>query len=160
MTFDHGPTAPRSIAITPNGGTVVSAECEEVKVDYRIDFENHGIKIWDLASGQCLNALRGHTDIIKTVVITPDGQKILSGSIDYTLRIWDLETGACLRTITDPGTIFEAIAVTTDGKRIVSSSLDSSIKLWDGETGECLKMWMGQLDLDLDLDSDLRWKGS
>ena len=38
----------------------------------------------------CLKVLEGHTDPVKSVALTPDGQKGISGSNDKTVRVWDL----------------------------------------------------------------------
>jgi WD40 repeat protein len=42
---------------------------------------------------QVLKVLKGHTDLVNTVVISTDGAKIVSGSWDETVRIWSMETG-------------------------------------------------------------------
>jgi GTPase SAR1 family protein len=46
--------------------------------------------VWDLATGQCRATLKGHTDRIVGLAVTPDGKRVVSGSGDNTLRVWDL----------------------------------------------------------------------
>ena len=36
----------------------------------------------------------GHSRKVLSVAFSPDGQRVVSGSIDKTVKIWDTETGA------------------------------------------------------------------
>ena len=47
------------------------------------------IRRWALASGQELNALRGHTDDIYAVRVSPNGHLIASAGRDRTIRVWN-----------------------------------------------------------------------
>jgi len=40
--------------------------------------------------------LEGHTGPLLSVIYSPNGQHILSASIDTTIRIWDARTGAAV----------------------------------------------------------------
>lgn len=42
----------------------------------------------------------GHTDLIRSIDLSPDGQFMVSGSDDRTCRVWDVQTGRCLVTWT------------------------------------------------------------
>ena len=42
--------------------------------------------MWDLASGEVKSTLKGHTDTVRSVAISPDGKTIVSGSYDNTVR--------------------------------------------------------------------------
>ncbi|HAB19656.1 MAG TPA: WD40 repeat domain-containing protein [Verrucomicrobiales bacterium] len=76
-------------------------------------------------------------------VITPDGQRIISGSWDKKLKVWDLERGELLRTLEGHSDAVSAVALTPDGRRIISSFADSTLKVWDLESGECLRTLEG-----------------
>ena len=46
------------------------------------------MRIWRLADGLKVGALRGHEGWVQTVAVTPDGQHVVSGSLDRTVRLW------------------------------------------------------------------------
>ena len=43
--------------------------------------------------------LEGHTSLVRSVAVSPDGKWTASGSEDKTVKIWDLETGECRATL-------------------------------------------------------------
>ena len=43
--------------------------------------------------------LRGHTDSVDAVALTPDGRLAVSASRDKTLKVWEVESGRELRTL-------------------------------------------------------------
>lgn len=48
------------------------------------------VRIWDLASGDLVQCLGGHTDSVYGVAFTPDDKCLISGSLDNTVRYWDV----------------------------------------------------------------------
>ena len=53
------------------------------------------IGVWNLANGQLLMTLEGHTARLSTLLLSRDGQRLYSTSDDKQIRAWDVETGAC-----------------------------------------------------------------
>jgi WD40 repeat protein len=49
--------------------------------------------VWDLANGECVRTLTGHSSYVNAVALTPDGNTAVSASRDKTLRVWDLANG-------------------------------------------------------------------
>ena len=80
--------------------------------------------------------LSGHNKLVKSVLITPDGKNIISGSYDQTIKIWDVKTGKLLKTFTGHSDDINSLALSKDGKILVSSSGDKTIKIWDLTTGK------------------------
>jgi len=81
-----------------------------------------------------------HTnDSVRSVAISPDGSRIVSGSDDEMILVWDAETGkqlgAPLRGHTDR---VSSVAFSPDGSRIVSGSHDKRIRIWDAATSKPL----------------------
>ena len=52
------------------------------------------IWLWDLATGQEVARLDGHTNYVFSLAFSPDGASLASGSGDDTVRIWDTEAPA------------------------------------------------------------------
>jgi len=64
-----------------------------------------------------------HTDAVRAVFFTPDGQRLVTAGLDKSIRIWDANSGECLRTIRMPvgpgreGAI-QSAALSPDGKTL------------------------------------------
>ncbi|KAJ7624773.1 hypothetical protein FB45DRAFT_1060954 [Roridomyces roridus] len=52
------------------------------------------IQVWDLSSRQRIFAsLEGHRDMVTSLAFSPDGRRLISGSMDKTARVWDMGDG-------------------------------------------------------------------
>jgi len=67
-----------SVSISPSGQLVAAGSLDTM------------IRIWDVATGQLVERLRGHRDSVYSVAFTPDGKGLVSGSLDKTLKYWDV----------------------------------------------------------------------
>jgi hypothetical protein len=47
--------------------------------------------VWDLARGEVVARLLGHTSYVWSLAFSPDGKSLVSGSGDFTVRLWDTE---------------------------------------------------------------------
>ena len=54
-----------------------------------------------VATAQLKLTLEGHTDNVWSVVFSPDGKMLASGSWDQTVRLWNVNTGQLLHTLTE-----------------------------------------------------------
>lgn len=61
------------------------------------------VRLWDLQTGRLRQALSGHTNLITSVDVSPDGRQVASGCSDGMVRIWDTQTGQCLHTLQPEG---------------------------------------------------------
>jgi WD40 repeat protein len=77
----------------------------------------------------------GHTGPVRTVAVSEDGARAVSGSDDGTVRVWDLTTGRQQATLTGHTDWVRAVAVSQDGARAVSGSDDGTVRVWDLTTG-------------------------
>jgi len=77
----------------------------------------------------------GHTGPVRTVAVSEDGARAVSGSDDGTVRVWDLTTGTEQAALTGhAGEVF-SVALTPDGTRAVSGGSDRTVRVWDLTTG-------------------------
>ena len=88
------------------------------------------MRVWDVASGQSLRTLEGHTRPCRRVAFSPDGKTVVSGSGDGTVRVWDVASGQSLRTLEATPTAVKAVAFSPDGKTVVSGSGDRTLRVW------------------------------
>jgi WD40 repeat protein len=91
----------------------------------------------------CQAILEGHIDGVKSVSLSADGRRAVSGSLDGALRVWDLETGECLKVLEGHAGPVISVALHADGRRAVSGSGDGTLRIWHLGTGECLKVLEG-----------------
>ncbi|KZP17448.1 WD40 repeat-like protein [Athelia psychrophila] len=87
-----------------------------------------------------LKTFEGHRSGVYSIAYSPDGTRIVLGSVDSTVCVWDAETGTV---IVGPlrvghGGVVNCVAYSPDGKHIISASEDGTIQVWDAETGEML----------------------
>src|SRR6202035_2476509 len=83
------------------------------------------------------NVFYGHKAAVTSVVFSPDGKRIASGSFDMTIRIWNAETGDLISApFKGHNDGIGSVAFSPDGKHIASGSYDATIRIWDGETGD------------------------
>ena len=100
------------------------------------------MRVWDLETGQTLRKLEGHTGLVTSVAITPNGRcaMLASGGLeggDRTLREWDLESGQMRRAFEGHRGGVWAAAITPDGRRAISASRDGTLRAWDLVSGQC-----------------------
>ncbi|MBW4457979.1 MAG: ribosome assembly protein 4 [Nostoc indistinguendum CM1-VF10] len=90
-----------------------------------------------------LNTLEGHTNAVWSVMYSPDGKTIASGSDDNTIKIWDVTTGKAIKTLTGHTSRVDSVVYSPDGRTLASGSADKTIKIWDITTGQAIKTLTG-----------------
>ena len=109
--------------ISPDGKLMATADLE-------------GIKLWqiDRSLGQVkvtLNqSLKSHTEEVRQIVFSPDGQLIASSSGDSTIKLWH-RSGKLLKTFYGHDEAVWSIAFSPDGKTLASVGEDKTVIIWD-----------------------------
>lgn len=70
-----------------------------------------------LTEGQS-KTLTGHSKAVNSVAVSPNGQRVISGSADGTIKVWDAQTGALVQTIEESGNEVVSVAFSADGKLV------------------------------------------
>jgi WD40 repeat protein len=89
---------------------------------------------------------QGHSDVVQSVVVSPDGLRLLSGSKDRTMILWDRDTGRLLRRFRQQGGWIQSVAISPDGRRALSGGEDTVVRLWDLESGDVVREFRGHTE--------------
>ncbi len=86
-----------------------------------------------------VHLLEGHSRRITAAAFLPDGQHLLTASLDNTVACWDLETGREIasRILKHPAGV-TSMALLPDGRRVFTSCDDGRLRLWDSVRAETL----------------------
>eukprot|EP01052_Picozoa_sp_SAG31_P038897 SAG31_NODE_5285_length_2632_cov_81.761942_1_plen_600_part_00 len=79
-----------------------------------------GMKLWDVASGECLRTLEGHSNAVKSVAFDASGGTLASGSNDHIVKLWDVASGECLRTLEGHSNFVTSVAFDASGGTLAS----------------------------------------
>ncbi|KAK5456282.1 hypothetical protein LTS15_005601 [Exophiala xenobiotica] len=58
------------------------------------------VRLWDVKSGKSITKLVGHTDNVRDILISDDGDTLLTASSDQTIKVWSIAAGRCIHTLT------------------------------------------------------------
>ena len=132
-------------AVTATGTYLLNAKGEIVVKDGRNQFTDCTLRLWDVASGELLQAAKGFSDPFQCVAFFPDSKQIASGSggYDTATRFWSLQGETLNETRTFKGTssAVQLLAVSPDGRRLVTMGPDGKLIEWDLATGKRLWEW-------------------
>jgi hypothetical protein len=80
---------------------------------------------------------------VTAVAFSPDGTRVLTGSVDETARLWDTATGKAVATLARHTNSVTAVAFSPDGTRVLTGSADNTARLWDAATGKAVATLAG-----------------
>ncbi len=90
------------------------------------------IKLWDGNLRQ-QSVLEGHEGWVTSITYSPDGNQLVSGSMDQTVRIWDVEKHTQLRVLGKHISSVKSVCYHPGGHQLASSSMDGTVTLWDAK---------------------------
>jgi WD40 repeat protein/serine/threonine protein kinase len=92
---------------------------------------DNAVRLWDTRRGKLLGVCKGHTQGVKCLAFSPDGETLASVSSDSTLRVWDQRTQQELLSIQRLADPLGDILFSPDGSWLAAETA-SGIRLLDG----------------------------
>lgn len=119
-----------SLAFSPDGKILASGyKGKELPGDIH---ENAVVILWDVSTRQMIGQpLAKHTDSVNSVVFSPDGKYLFSGSWDKTIIQWDVASQQPVEQFVGHIDLIFTVAVSSDGTMLASGGSDKTIILWD-----------------------------
>ena len=105
--------------------------------------DSNTFRLWDINTGKQIRTFSGHSHVISALTFTPDGKRLLSGSMDHTIKLWNVFTGKEIKTFKGHANVVETIVISANGELALSGSWDNSLKLWDIAGGKEIRTFKG-----------------
>uniref|UniRef100_A0A2K6AZU9 Dynein assembly factor with WD repeat domains 1 n=1 Tax=Macaca nemestrina TaxID=9545 RepID=A0A2K6AZU9_MACNE len=129
-------------------------------------------KLWDTASGEELNTLEGHRNVVYAIAFNnpygcvhpftyfvetgkcylpsgvclsfnPQSTLVATGSMDTTAKLWNIQNGEEVCTLRGHSAEIISLSFNTSGDRIITGSFDHTVVVWDADTGRKVNILIG-----------------
>ncbi|MHC8950277.1 WD40 repeat domain-containing protein [Sphingobacterium hungaricum] len=81
----------------------------------------------------------GHTDAIKSVAFSPNGQYIVSGSIDKSTKVWSFANKKVIRTLSGHKEGVNKVKFSKSNTYVISAGYDDKMLIWDWMNDKIVK---------------------
>jgi WD40 repeat protein len=97
--------------------------------------DDNAILLWNRDSSGELIRLEGHERSVTSIAYSPDGEQLVSGSVDQTVRIWEVALGTS-RVLNGHTDAIMSVTFRPDGEQIASGGFENVIRLWNAAISE------------------------
>ncbi len=118
-----------AVKFSPDGRSLASSAADKT------------VRLLDVASGQVIRSLEGHTHHVLSIAWQDDGQTIASASADQNVKVWNVETGEQRRTIGGFPKEINAIAFVETTNQIITACADGQVRLHNSGDGKSLRSY-------------------
>ena len=102
--------------------------------------DNDSVYVYDIANGNVILALGGHTANVKAVAYAPNGNLIASADASGKVKIWNASTGALVSTISAHNSEINSVKFSPDNLSIVTAADDHMIHKFTVSNGNMTGM--------------------
>jgi WD40 repeat protein len=127
-TLDVGYGSLSAFAVFPDGRRLLTGS-------------TRGAFIWDIEADELVRELKGLTNGVTAVAVSPNGGQVLTASTDNTAKLWDTASGQLLRTFGGDTNRIGSIAFNVDGTEILVASDDGTIRFWEVSSGQARQVY-------------------
>ena len=99
---------------------------------HMVTCSSNSLKLWDLASTQCLNTIPSGYGLCALFV--PENQYVLVGTKEGDIEMFEFSSASCLERVKAHAGSVWSLALLPDGSGVVSGGADKSIKFWNFST--------------------------
>jgi WD40 repeat protein len=128
--FPVGSSPVWAVAVSPDGRHVASASGSFEHREGQIVARDCVARVWDLASGEVLQTLHGHTRPVRALAFARRGRWALTGGLDGTVRLWDARTGKQLHRFEGPAGGITCVLLLRERREVLAGALDGSVWAW------------------------------
>lgn len=107
--------------------------------------DNQEIRLWDIASGQCLKRLSTRGQVTRAIAASPNGVLLASVGGDQQVHLWNRETGQHLDVLPHHTNWGRAVDFSPDGTLLASGGEDTIVILWHIQTGQKIQILRAHL---------------
>lgn len=112
---------------------------------------DNDIKVWDMRKKAVVFSMKGHSDTITSLQVSPDSSYLLSNSHDSTVRTWDIRPFApedrSVKTYDGAPTGLDKNLLKASwdstGQRIAAGGGDRTVVIWETRSGKMLSKLPG-----------------
>ncbi len=121
-----------ALAISPDGKRLAAAGSGDS------ESKHYPVKLWDIATGQELANLKGHTAPLHSLAFSADGRTLASAGDDNFIKLWDVSANSLKEraTLTCPSGGATALSFSPESKTLAISHNNGLLSLWESATGK------------------------
>lgn len=127
-----------SLAVSGDGQLLVTSSSWKTLME--IDPRGE-LKIWSVESGSLVKDLALPGGAVNSVVFSPDGKQLLTGS-DHAVRLWEIESGTVIKDFPGLMAPVKSVSFSPDGKYILAGSADGKAILWKVFNRTAIKIFL------------------